>query len=523
MPPQAEYRGAGWADEWRERLEQTPVWLFEWLRQQHDGPYWRQGSLAPGLGRGSTTPIFLDRRLDGRVRRRRPSGCCERCTNAPRRALIGNWVHDLPDDAYPAPNLDWHHEMVRFFDHWLKGVDNGVMDEPGLVAFRHEWAEPEPFPAAWPGAWIAEAVVAAGRRRRAVSTSRRASCRSSGGSSATPAGPSRAVERFRHRPTIGTRGRPVVGRRRPAERRRPRPPPGRRARPDVHASSRSAADLDVVGVAGRGPPPGSRRCPVATAVVRLAGRRPGRHAVPGQRRDPQPHPSRVARGARATRARASSRRSGSPMRSDRPSVPGRPPDPAVGRVRRCGPSSGRRRSRPSTALHLGGDSGGRGSSSRRSRRRPALRRRFRRSRRRRPGLREIGSYRGDPPTWQVIEDVIAGSVTVASSEFGESDAARRPDDASTPGERLEMTAARRRSGPRPDAQRGRLPPPRATAPRSSSRRHGTTRSDRDGLPDERRPPGHARRRAVLRAGLAGDDPAPARLSDRSTWPVRALP
>ena len=26
----------------------------------------------------------------------------ERCTNAPRRALIGNWVHDLPDDAYPA-------------------------------------------------------------------------------------------------------------------------------------------------------------------------------------------------------------------------------------------------------------------------------------------------------------------------------------------------------------------------------------------------------------------------------------
>ena len=41
--------------------------------------------------------------------------------------------------------------MVRFFDHWLKGVDNGVMDEPGLVAFRHDWAEPEPFPAAWPG------------------------------------------------------------------------------------------------------------------------------------------------------------------------------------------------------------------------------------------------------------------------------------------------------------------------------------------------------------------------------------
>ena len=26
------------------------------------------------------------------------------CTNAPRRALIGNWVHALPDEAYPGPN-----------------------------------------------------------------------------------------------------------------------------------------------------------------------------------------------------------------------------------------------------------------------------------------------------------------------------------------------------------------------------------------------------------------------------------
>ena len=59
-----------------------------------------------------------------------------RCLNAPRRALIGNWVHALPDEAYPGPNLDWLHEVVRFFDHWLKGVENGVMDEPATDLFR---------------------------------------------------------------------------------------------------------------------------------------------------------------------------------------------------------------------------------------------------------------------------------------------------------------------------------------------------------------------------------------------------
>ncbi|HZC33856.1 MAG TPA: CocE/NonD family hydrolase C-terminal non-catalytic domain-containing protein, partial [Candidatus Bathyarchaeia archaeon] len=55
------------------------------------------------------------------------------------------------------------------------------------------------------------------------------------------------------------------------------------------------------------------------------------------------------------------------------------------------------------------------------------------------GLREVGSYRGDPPTWQVIEDVIDGSVTVVTSEFGES---TLPDGRTTlyTGERLEMTA-----------------------------------------------------------------------------------
>jgi len=33
--------GEHWETRWRDRLEKTPVWLFEWARQQRDGPYWR--------------------------------------------------------------------------------------------------------------------------------------------------------------------------------------------------------------------------------------------------------------------------------------------------------------------------------------------------------------------------------------------------------------------------------------------------------------------------------------------------
>jgi hypothetical protein len=56
-----------------------------------------------------------------------------------------------------------------------------------------------------------------------------------------------------------------------------------------------------------------------------------------------------------------------------------------------------------------------------------------------PGLRELGSYRGEPPRWEVVEDVIDGSVTVRTSEFGTS---TLPDGRTTlyTGEALEMTA-----------------------------------------------------------------------------------
>ncbi|MFI5199172.1 MAG: CocE/NonD family hydrolase [Candidatus Limnocylindrales bacterium] len=155
LPGRPAYRGEAWEAEWRERLEETPVWLFQWLRQQLDGPFWRQGSLAPDWA-ALVVPMFLiggwmDSYVDAALRMWR------QCLDAPRKALIGNWVHALPDEAYPGPTLDWLHEVVRFFDHWLKGIDNGVMEEPALTYYERDYAPPEAFPAAWPGRWRSEA------------------------------------------------------------------------------------------------------------------------------------------------------------------------------------------------------------------------------------------------------------------------------------------------------------------------------------------------------------------------------
>jgi putative CocE/NonD family hydrolase len=202
LPPRPSFRGEAWLDEWRDRLEKTPIWLVEWLRRQRDGPYWRQGSLAPDYARIEAAILmfggWMDSYIDPVFR------MLERCT-APRRAIVGNWTHEYPDDGYPGPNLDWLHEMVRFFDHWLKGLPNGVMDEPALTWYRREWAPPEAFPVTWPGGWRAEMswpVGGAGTREWFLAGGDEPLRGRLVDEPEAKAG----VDVLRHRATIGTRG-----------------------------------------------------------------------------------------------------------------------------------------------------------------------------------------------------------------------------------------------------------------------------------------------------------------------------
>jgi putative CocE/NonD family hydrolase len=202
LPPRPSLRGDAWLEEWRRRIEETPIWLVEWLRRQHDGPYWRQGSLAPGYERIEAAILlfggWMDSYVDPVLR------MLERCT-APRRAIVGSWTHEFPDDGYPGPNIDWLHELVRFLDHWLKGEPDGVMDEPMLTWFRREWAPPEPFPRSWPGEWRAEAVwPPRGTTTRELYLAPGSEPVRGLLIDDPPAVP--AVERLAHRATIGTRG-----------------------------------------------------------------------------------------------------------------------------------------------------------------------------------------------------------------------------------------------------------------------------------------------------------------------------
>ena len=52
----------------------------------------------------------------------------------PRRALIGPWGHVDPVHGNPGPGVGILSEYVRWWDRWLKGIANGIDEEPALVA-----------------------------------------------------------------------------------------------------------------------------------------------------------------------------------------------------------------------------------------------------------------------------------------------------------------------------------------------------------------------------------------------------
>ncbi len=191
--------GNDWEQRWRERLEATPVWLFEWARRQRDGAYWRQGSLAPDYGRIEAAILhitgWMDEYVDAAVRMQ------AKCVGAAgRRTIVGPWVHGLPDHAYPAPNIDWLREMVRWFDRWLKDEPNGADTEPALTWFHRDRTPPERFPKHLEGEWRATQVWPP-----TVPASRELWL-SSGGLLTDAAPPQPATDTFAHNPTAGMRG-----------------------------------------------------------------------------------------------------------------------------------------------------------------------------------------------------------------------------------------------------------------------------------------------------------------------------
>ncbi|AEM82460.1 CocE/NonD family hydrolase [Streptomyces violaceusniger] len=152
-PPDPAVVGERWREMWHERLENARPWVLEWLRHQRRDDYWRHASVGEDY-QAVQCPVLAS------------SGWADGYSNAvtrllgqldvPRRGLIGPWSHKYPHLGEPGPAIGYLQEVVRWWDHWLKGVDNGVMDGPMLWTWMQDSVAPSTSYEERPGRWIAE-------------------------------------------------------------------------------------------------------------------------------------------------------------------------------------------------------------------------------------------------------------------------------------------------------------------------------------------------------------------------------
>jgi len=152
-PPDPRFAGPSWREQWLTRLRDTPPFGAQWLAHQRRDAYWKQGSVAEDYSAIECAVLAI-------------GGWADAYTNAvprllehlscPRKGIIGPWGHMFPHVGVPGPAIGFLQECVRWWDHWLSGVENGVCDEPLLRAWMQDPVPPARFYASRPGRWIAE-------------------------------------------------------------------------------------------------------------------------------------------------------------------------------------------------------------------------------------------------------------------------------------------------------------------------------------------------------------------------------
>ena len=152
-PPDPRLVGERWREMWHARLKDSGLWIEPWLEHQTRDAYWRHGSVCEDFSRIRCPVYAVGGWADGYVNAvfRLLQGL-----DVPRKGLIGPWAHTYPHLGRPGPAIGFLQDALRWWDHWLKGRDTGLMDEPMLRAWIQDSAPPRTAYAHRPGRWVAE-------------------------------------------------------------------------------------------------------------------------------------------------------------------------------------------------------------------------------------------------------------------------------------------------------------------------------------------------------------------------------
>ena len=151
--PDPELVGEEWRSMWRDRLEAEQFLPHIWLNHQNRDAYWKHGSICEDYK--AITAATLAIGGWGDAYKNAVSHLVENIT-APVKGIVGPWVHKYPHFAVPEPRIGFLQESLRWWDHWLKNIDQGVEADPDYTAYLMDGVRPQTSYERRDGHWIAE-------------------------------------------------------------------------------------------------------------------------------------------------------------------------------------------------------------------------------------------------------------------------------------------------------------------------------------------------------------------------------
>jgi putative CocE/NonD family hydrolase len=149
------------------KAEGLAPYFYDWIAHPENDDYWQQWGIAARCGKitvpafhiGGWYDLFLGGTLDNYTGMRRDGGAPQ--ARQQQRLVIGPWAHgavptnltgDMDFGIVASPDvLGLTGIQLRWFDYWLKGEDNGVLDEPPVKIFvmgEDVWRDENEWPLA---------------------------------------------------------------------------------------------------------------------------------------------------------------------------------------------------------------------------------------------------------------------------------------------------------------------------------------------------------------------------------------
>lgn len=143
MPPTNLDAQGRWYTAWMQRLEAGEPYVLPWAEHPMHDAYWQARAVDPSKIR---TPTFIVGGWRDIFPEAVPAVYAR--LGGPKKLLMGPWMHTMPETAVNEP-IEFLPEMKRWFDYWLRGEKNGIVDEPAVTIYvqgANRWRNERDWP-----------------------------------------------------------------------------------------------------------------------------------------------------------------------------------------------------------------------------------------------------------------------------------------------------------------------------------------------------------------------------------------